>query len=65
MKANAKKIIAGSSDIAARVDAIDWLAAESDLDSQGCAVLKGLFSADECRALAAHRPAPGPTQRWR
>jgi len=56
MKANAKKIIAGSSDIAARVDAIDWLAAESDLDSQGCAVLKGLFSADECRALAALYP---------
>jgi uncharacterized protein len=56
MKASAKKIIAGSSGIAARVDAIDWPAAESDLDLQGCAVLKGLLTPDECRALAALYP---------
>src|SRR5713226_6270363 len=47
---------APSSDIAARVDAIDWAQATDDLDSQGCAVLKGLLSADECRALAALYP---------
>jgi hypothetical protein len=41
------------SDIAARIDAIDWTHASSDLDAQGCAVLKGLLSAEECRALAA------------
>src|ERR1700704_5381286 len=47
---------APSSDIAARVAAIDWTQATADLDAQGCAVLKGLLSADECRALAALYP---------
>jgi uncharacterized protein len=42
-----------SSDIAARVDAIDWAQAGHDLDAQGCAVLQGLLNADECRELAA------------
>ena len=32
------------SDLAARVDAIDWARATGDLDAQGCAVLKGLLS---------------------
>jgi uncharacterized protein len=40
-------------EIVSRVDRIDWKEAESELDAQGCAVLKGLLSADECRALAA------------
>src|SRR5258705_8318551 len=44
------------SDIAARVDAIDWTRASNDLDAQGCAVLKGLLAAEECRALAALYP---------
>ncbi len=44
------------SDIAARVAAIDWVQAASDLDAQGCAVLKGLLTSDECRALAARYP---------
>jgi hypothetical protein len=43
-------------DIVTRVDAIDWAQATNDLDAQGCAVLKGLLSADECRALAALYP---------
>ena len=43
-------------DIVMRVDAIDWAQATNDLDAQGCAVLKGLLSADECRALAALYP---------
>ena len=43
-------------EIVARVDRIDWNAAENELDAQGCAVLKGLLSADECRALAALYP---------
>src|SRR5713226_4690674 len=42
-----------SSNIAARIDAIDWAQATGELDAQGCAVLKGLLSRDECRALAA------------
>jgi hypothetical protein len=58
MKSTAKTIIrpARPPDIAARVDAIDWTQAASDLDAQGCAVLEGLLSPDECRALAAHYP---------
>ena len=54
MKSNVKNIIhpVPSSGIAARVDAIDWAQASRDLDAQGCAVFKGLLSAEECRALA-------------
>lgn len=44
---------ASPSAITARVDAIDWGRVASDLDAQGCAVLKGLLPSDECRALAA------------
>ena len=53
MKATAKSIGAVSSEIASRVEAIDWTQATADLDAQGCAVLKRLLSPDECRALAA------------
>jgi uncharacterized protein len=42
--------------VALRVDAIDWAQASCDLDAQGCAVLKGLLSRDECRAMAALYP---------
>jgi uncharacterized protein len=61
MTANAKiapKIAPRSalSDISARIDAIDWTQATSDLDAQGCAVLKSLLSPDECRAIAAFYP---------
>jgi hypothetical protein len=47
---------APSSGIAARVDTIDWAQATRDLDAQGCAVLKGLLSPEECRVLAALYP---------
>jgi uncharacterized protein len=40
----------------ARVAAIDWAQAAGDLDAQGCAVLKGLLTSEECRALAALYP---------
>jgi hypothetical protein len=58
MKANATTAIrqAPSSDIAARVDAIDWAQATEDLDARGCAVLKALLTPDECHALAALYP---------
>ena len=58
MKANATTAIRAvpSSDIAARVDGIDWARATDDLDAQGCAVLKALLTPDECRALAALYP---------
>jgi len=44
------------SDIAARVEAIDWAQAESELDAQGCAILKALLSPNECRTLASLYP---------
>jgi uncharacterized protein len=44
------------SDIAPRVAAIDWPQATSDLDAQGCAILKGLLTPEECRALTALYP---------
>src|SRR5882724_6369289 len=55
MKANTKKIAAVPA-AAGRVDAINWAATEGELDAQGCAVLKSLLTADECRALAALYP---------
>jgi hypothetical protein len=45
-----------SPDIAARVEAIGWGEVERELDAQGCAVIKGLISAEECSALAALYP---------
>src|SRR5207237_1150614 len=56
MPANAKKIVPSSPDIAARVDAIEWTQATADLDAQGCAILKGLLSPEECRAITALYP---------
>jgi hypothetical protein len=58
MSAHAKTAIrpVAPSDLAARVDAIDWAQATDDLDAQGCAVLKSLLAPEECRALAAHYP---------
>jgi hypothetical protein len=56
MNATAKNICAVSPDLASRVEAIDWTQATADLDAQGCAVLKGLLSPEESRALAALYP---------
>jgi hypothetical protein len=58
MKSTAAKIVRPlpTSDIASRVDAIDWAEASRDLDAYGCALLKGLLSGEECRALAALYP---------
>ena len=56
MKSSANTITRPAPDIAARVGAVDWTQASDDLDAQGCAILKGLLSPDECRALAALYP---------
>src|SRR6202045_4602949 len=57
MKSTAEKIIRPAlPSAAARVAAIDWAQATGELDAQGCAVLKGLLAAEECRALAALYP---------
>ena len=58
MKPDTQNIIrlAAPSNMAARVDAIDWMQAGRDLDAQGCTLLKGLLSPHECRAVAALYP---------
>jgi len=56
MTAAPKELICPLPDIAARVEGLDWAQANSDLDAQGCAILNGLLSQDECRALAALYP---------
>jgi hypothetical protein len=57
MKSSANAIVLPApSDIASRVDAIDWAEVSHDLDAQGCTVLKQLLTPEECRALAALYP---------
>jgi len=36
-----------------RVGALDWRCVAIDLDAQGCALMEGLLTPEECRALAA------------
>ena len=58
MKSAAQRICPATSPspIPTRVAAIDWQEVEGDLDAQGSAVLKGLLSAEQCRALALLYP---------
>jgi len=42
--------------VAARLDSIDWNRISSELDAQGCAVIDGLLSPQQCLALAALYP---------
>ncbi|MEO8996619.1 MAG: 2OG-Fe(II) oxygenase [Nitrosospira sp.] len=44
--------IAPARDIARRVDTLDWARISNDLDGQGCAVIEGLVSPEECEILA-------------
>ncbi|MBS0529866.1 MAG: 2OG-Fe(II) oxygenase [Proteobacteria bacterium] len=50
--AKALPLSAPPADMASRVAALDWNQVGTDLDAQGCAVLPGLLSPDECRGLA-------------
>jgi hypothetical protein len=45
-----------SLDLASHVDTLDWPHITAELDTQGCAVLKGLLTPDQCRAVAALYP---------
>jgi uncharacterized protein len=47
---------ARATDVAKRVEAIDWVRVADDLDAQGSAVIERLISPVECRALAALYP---------
>jgi hypothetical protein len=53
MKPNARIRAVPSNEPAGRIAALGWEEVERDLDAQGCAVLKGLLTPDECSALAA------------
>ena len=46
--------------LADRVESLDWPQIESDLESDGCAIAKGLLLPDQCRALAALYPQDEP-----
>jgi hypothetical protein len=55
----AKRIPAGLDEpinLSSRVDALDWPQITAELDSQGCAVLNGLLTPDQCRAITALYP---------
>jgi uncharacterized protein len=40
-------------DVAGRIKAFDWERVSKDLDAQGCAMIEGLITPEECDALAA------------
>src|SRR5262249_29542898 len=58
MNATAKTVtqIASSKDAAARVKTLDWERVSQDLDAEGCAVVEGILSPDQCQALAGLYP---------
>jgi uncharacterized protein len=51
--------ITPAGDIAGRVKALDWEQASNDLDAQGCALIEGLITWQECDALAELYPVDG------
>ena len=55
--AMAAATISSAEEVAERTRALDWDRVSRDLDAAGSAVLEGLLSPDECRALAALYPA--------
>jgi hypothetical protein len=46
-------------DIAGRVKALDWERLSKDLEAQGCAMIEGLLTREECDALAELYPVDG------
>ncbi|MCK1389613.1 2OG-Fe(II) oxygenase [Bradyrhizobium sp. 1] len=56
MTATARKSAPPAADLAAHVDTLDWPQITSELDTQGCAVLKGLLTPDQCRAVTTLYP---------
>jgi hypothetical protein len=47
------RVHATALDVSSRVKEIDWECVSTELDAQGCAVVKLLLAAEECAALAA------------
>jgi hypothetical protein len=52
----ARKSVHPSADLATDVDALDWPQITTELDSQGCAVLKSLLTPNQCRSISALYP---------
>jgi hypothetical protein len=52
----ARKSAPPALDLVAHADTLDWPHITADLDAQGCAVLKGLLTPDQCRTIAALYP---------
>lgn len=46
-----EQAVALPSGLRARIEGLDWPAAAADLDAYGCAVIKGVLSAEHCEAL--------------
>ncbi|MGH8628441.1 MAG: 2OG-Fe(II) oxygenase, partial [Gammaproteobacteria bacterium] len=51
--------ITAAKDIAGRVKALDWERVSEDLNAQGCAMIEGLITRQECDALAELYPVDG------
>ncbi len=56
MTMTARKSAPPALDLVAHADTLDWPHITADLDAQGCAVLKGLLTPDQCRTIAALYP---------
>ena len=52
-------MITPARDIADRVKVLDWERASKDLDAQGCAMIEGVITREECDALAKLYPVDG------
>jgi uncharacterized protein len=55
MKMSVKKSMSGENAVE-RIDGLNWESIAGDLDAQGSALLKGVLSPDECKALAGLYP---------
>ena len=51
-----KSAQSSAADLATYVDALDWPQITAELDAQGCAVLRGLLTPDQCHAVAMLYP---------
>ena len=51
--------ITAAKGVAGRVKALDWERVSKDLDAQGCAMIEGLITRQECDALAGLYPEDG------
>jgi uncharacterized protein len=61
MNARVKEALAitPARNIASRVKSLDWERVSKDLDAQGCAMIEGLITPEECDALAGLYPVDG------